>query len=126
MSEQLSLDDDFDPDDRVLCPDAACIGILDASGRCKECGAQASAELSSKRPAGDASLAPSESADGVVAADAADAVSPPTSSADSPAADAEGDDFADRQLCSDPLCIGVLDPAGRCKECGRSSSPAAS
>lgn len=116
MNELQSLDEDFDPDDRVLCLDAACIGILDASGRCKECGAQGSAELFSRRPAGDESLDPSDAAEEAPT----DAVATAFSSADS--ADAEGDDFADRQLCSDPLCIGVLDPAGRCKECGRSSS----
>lgn len=122
MSEQLSLDEDFDPDDRVLCPDEACIGILDASGRCKECGAQGSSELGAKRPADDSTAdLPGEEDEAAAAA-----VSSSLSSADSPAADADDDDFADRQLCSDPLCIGVLDTAGRCKECGRSSSLAAS
>jgi len=28
----------FDPDDRVPCPDGACIGIIGSNGRCTECG----------------------------------------------------------------------------------------
>ncbi len=28
-------------------------------------------------------------------------------------------DFADRKLCSDGACIGVIGPDGRCKECGK-------
>ncbi len=29
------------------------------------------------------------------------------------------DPFADRVLCSDEACIGVIGPDGRCKECGK-------
>lgn len=35
--ERIELDDDFD-DDRELCIDGACIGVIGADGRCKECG----------------------------------------------------------------------------------------
>ena len=33
----LEYDDDFDLDDRVLCPDGACTGII-VDGKCTECG----------------------------------------------------------------------------------------
>ena len=33
----LEYDDDFDLDDRVLCPDGACTGII-IDGKCTECG----------------------------------------------------------------------------------------
>jgi hypothetical protein len=29
-------------------------------------------------------------------------------------------DWEKRKLCSDPACIGVIGPDGRCKECGKS------
>jgi len=32
---------------------------------------------------------------------------------------AGGDTWADRRLCSDGNCIGVIGPGGRCKECGK-------
>lgn len=38
--QELELDLAPPPDlaDRILCPDGACIGILDAAGRCSVCG----------------------------------------------------------------------------------------
>ena len=120
MSELLSLDDDFNPDDRVLCPDEACIGILDESGHCKECGMQGSAAQSPARQTGSAAAAPAVTASADT--DSADDSATAASAAAPAPADSDGDDFADRQLCCDPLCIGVLDPTGRCKECGRAST----
>jgi hypothetical protein len=37
----------------------------------------------------------------------------------------EGDslDFADRILCSDGACIGVIDEKGICRECGKAYTP---
>jgi hypothetical protein len=37
----------------------------------------------------------------------------------------EGDslDFADRILCSDGACIGVINEKGICKECGKPYTP---
>ena len=29
---------DYDPDERVLCGDESCIGIIDENGKCTECG----------------------------------------------------------------------------------------
>ena len=44
----------------------------------------------------------------------ADGKSNETSSVDDAAAE-----WADRRLCSDGNCIGVIGPDGRCKECGK-------
>lgn len=35
------------------------------------------------------------------------------------------DDFADRILCSDGACIGVIGPDGKCKVCGKPYQPEA-
>ena len=38
--------------------------------------------------------------------------------------EAEEDDFADRVLCSDGTCIGVINEKGICKVCGKPYAPA--
>jgi hypothetical protein len=90
--------------DRRLCSDGNCIGVIGPDGRCKECG---------KADAG----GPGEP---TVLAD------PPAGGAaeDQPFAAAEpaeepATEWADRRLCSDGNCIGVIGPDGRCKECGK-------
>jgi hypothetical protein len=36
--DQLDQDDDLDMENRILCPDGTCTGII-VDGRCTECGA---------------------------------------------------------------------------------------
>jgi hypothetical protein len=92
---------------RRLCVDENCIGVLGPDGRCKECG----------KPGGEpvpARSAPPEAAPAVAVSPGGEA--PPALSAASAGA---GDSWADRRLCSDESCIGVIGPDGRCKECGK-------
>lgn len=121
MSELLitpaSPEDDFDPDGRALCPDDACIGLLDSDGRCKECGRQGTAATGAERVRSDSALRDAE--DDAAQVDAAASSPAP---ADAGAAEEDGEAFSDRQLCADPSCIGVLDVKGRCKECGRAAA----
>ena len=95
---------------RRLCPDGHCIGVIGPDGRCKECGrpgGKAAAEADDAPP----TVANAESeADEDLAAD--------TLPSESPAA-ADDDEWANRRLCPDGNCIGVIGPDGRCKECGR-------
>jgi hypothetical protein len=86
----------FDPDDRDLCPDGACIGVLDDAGVCKVCGAKG-ARHKPDQPA----LGPFREP----APQLAPEVVPPA-----------GDD--DRELCPDGSCIGLMGADGRCKVCG--------
>lgn len=99
-----SLTADFELDDqRQLCPDEGCIGVLDHSLRCPECGAVG--EPSQVRTlAAQRSQEDEHDADGEAAADHGP------------------DEFAHRQLCPDGGCVGVLDADGRCRECGRISA----
>jgi hypothetical protein len=126
MTDPALIDDGFEPDERALCPDDACIGVLDGSGRCKVCGSQGAPPVAGERAAepADSAAADSAAADSA-AADSAAADSPAAALADEASHAAEdGDDFADRRLCTDPSCIGVLDTSGHCKECGRDSDAA--
>lgn len=98
--------DDLDLDERALCPDGACIGVLGDDGRCKVCGA-----------VGDGSVVPIGSAAQRDAVEARDERDPSSSSTD-----AAGDDLDDRRLCPDGACIGLIGDDGRCKVCGLAAS----
>ena len=91
--------------DRRLCSDGNCIGVIGPDGRCKECGKPAAGQ-----GAGDTVVYPAASLPAAVADEARPAADP----AEDPAAE-----WADRRLCSDGNCIGVIGPDGRCKECGK-------
>ena len=81
--------------ERALCPDGACTGVIGADGTCKVCGRAAPFWGDERRR-------------GMVTADPA-----PTGDLGPPAVDAE------RQLCPDGACTGVLGADGACKLCGR-------
>lgn len=94
-------------ENRVLCSDEACIGVIGPDGRCKECGRPYEGDLplpddgegpESPEPGPDETPAPESMEDGDEQSD---------------------DEWARRKLCSDEACIGVIGPDGRCKECGR-------
>ena len=105
----MALDADADAadldDDRELCPDGGCIGVLGDDGRCKVCGTQGTAP---------ARATPRAARPVPAAAEAAPAAA---------VAPAEVDDD-DRELCSDGSCIGLIGPDGRCKVCGISRASA--
>lgn len=86
--DQDSSEEDFDQG-RQLCPDDACVGVLDAEGICKECGAT-SGSIPVEATTSEASAVPRADVD-----------------------------LLHRKLCPDGGCIGLLGPDGRCKDCGR-------
>jgi hypothetical protein len=94
-----------DEDERALCPDGSCTGLLDIDGRCKVCG---------KVDESQAGRARSRVAGG---ADAATAATAPASRDDVDRD--EGDDDDERQLCPDGACTGLIGSDGACKVCGR-------
>jgi hypothetical protein len=98
---------DFD-EDRHLCPDGSCIGVLGADGRCKVCGR---AGVKGDAPYREMPVdgEPDEPDD--VLAD---------EPGDEDEQDEPGDD--DRRLCPDGSCIGVVGDDGRCRVCGKSAS----
>ena len=99
---------DIEWEQRTLCSDESCIGVIGPDGRCKECGlpheSEKQQEFSEEHAASD-----SKAEDEVAEDDEDD--------------DEEDEDVTDieweqRTLCSDESCIGVIGPNGRCKECG--------
>ena len=105
---------DSDWENRILCSDGNCIGVIGPDGHCRECGLKYEGTLpetfdgdSESRPVGEdkseADMTEQPQAEADVASD------PQT----------HDDDWVNRQLCSDGNCIGVIGPNGRCKECGK-------
>jgi hypothetical protein len=113
MATDTSGDRDREWDERTLCSDEACIGIIGPDGRCNECGKPYAGKAAKADEAPDEalSLEPEKLLDEVATAD------------DTPDDEALDDDvdahWADRILCRDDNCIGIIGPDGRCKECGR-------
>ncbi|MBE7451897.1 MAG: hypothetical protein HS111_24320 [Kofleriaceae bacterium] len=100
-------------DDRRLCPDGDCTGILGIDGRCKVCGRAEpgrAAVASARARAADGDAADDDAADDDAADDAHHG---------EPAGDDPGDASDQRRLCPDGGCTGLLGPDGRCKVCGR-------
>jgi hypothetical protein len=97
----------FDPGQRRLCPDGACVGVIGDDGKCKICGA---VDPDGPPVADTSTVAP-----------AAAAEPEPMETIASPEPRAEGGFDPNRRLCADDTCIGVLDEQGRCKVCGRSA-----
>ncbi len=119
-------------DDRALCPDGACIGILDADGKCKECGTVEPSEARDKRLARHRETQVEVTPQGQGSAGSEEAAEPKdVATADGPDGSAEAQDeeehgkeghgkemFDERQLCPDGACIGLIQADGRCGECG--------
>lgn len=104
---------DHEWQNRILCSDESCIGVIGPDGRCKECGKPYEGELPSTfkdAPSADTAEAPDEMPSGRAADDEA---------RDDDDTDVSDDEWARRRLCVDESCIGVIGPDGRCKECGK-------
>jgi hypothetical protein len=93
-------------DERELCSDGSCIGVIGLDGRCKECGKPGKApKMSPGRTVEPTDLDPDAASDGE-----------PDDERDASAE--AGVDDTDRELCPDGSCIGVIGDDGRCKVCG--------
>ena len=114
---------DIEWENRVLCSDGNCIGVIGPDKRCKECGRL----FEGKLPSGFSELETASEPDDA-GADNAEEVKEETSAAvpvtgrEKPGFD---DTWENRVLCSDGNCIGVIGSDGNCKECGKSYDPKA-
>ena len=103
-------------DQRVLCSDGNCIGVIGADGRCKACGMIYEGELpvGTGQPDG-----PAEAIE-----DTGEEFNRPdddhrTDDTTEGVPDRAEDAWEDRTLCADESCIGVIGTDGNCKECGK-------
>ncbi|MGD2269444.1 MAG: hypothetical protein PVI06_03515 [Desulfobacterales bacterium] len=108
---------DIDWDNRVLCSDGNCIGVIGPDGNCKECGKAYEGKLPwqiESVPSGPGSEVSNDT----------DVTDEEQETVDDTDIDTEEQTFDDidwenRKLCSDGNCIGVIGADGRCKECGK-------
>jgi len=110
---------DIEWEQRKLCRDESCIGVIGPDGRCKECGLPFEEGPS----------------DGIVEEPAMENLEEYETEEESEESETEeeledveengeekfdlGLEWEQRTLCSDESCIGVIGPDGRCKECGK-------
>jgi hypothetical protein len=95
-----------DWDQRQLCPDGGCVGVIGDDGTCRACG-RAAPNWGDERRRG------KRNTDEVQAEVEANVVAH-----DLPEAP---DDFEHRALCPDGSCIGVVGDDGKCRVCGRAA-----
>ncbi|MDJ0912719.1 MAG: hypothetical protein QNI95_04090 [Desulfobacterales bacterium] len=107
---------DLEWENRVLCSDESCIGVIGTDGRCKECGQVFNGKLPETFVQADTATEPDAQTEATPA-------TPPLS--DEPIdlqhrKDVDTDaEWENRVLCIDESCIGVIGSDGRCKECGK-------
>jgi hypothetical protein len=117
-------------ENRVLCDDGNCIGVIGPDGLCKECGKayEGNEEIFGSGETKDTSKpsAPEEKpvADfGETFSDdqdkSAGLENEATEKSDKDDRADSDEDWESRKLCSDGNCIGVIGSDGRCKECGK-------
>ena len=104
--KELTTQADPDWDNRVLCSDGRCTGIIGPDGRCGECRARYEGISGA--------VAPPSAPDAGITLGAGTGAAEPLSAT----ADGVEPDWDNRVLCSDGNCIGVIGSDGRCKECG--------
>jgi hypothetical protein len=98
-----SRETDLDWENRRLCSDDSCIGVIGADGRCRVCG------LLDPKASGTPDLSTSRSA-------VMDEPQEPLS--EDPVPEPQDSGWEDRKLCGDESCIGTIGTAGRCSICG--------
>ena len=107
---------DAEWEQRTLCSDESCIGVIGPDGRCKECGLPYESEKQQDFPEEHAA-SDSEAEEEVAEDDEDDEGDEEVAQDDEEDADTDIE-WEQRTLCRDESCIGVIGPDGRCKECG--------
>jgi hypothetical protein len=99
-----------DWENRTLCSDGNCIGVIGPDGHCKECGKKYEGPALEESPFEEDM---DEEETEAIADENAEEEN--IEEKDTP----DDLDWENRKLCSDGNCIGVIGSDGRCKECGK-------
>ena len=109
-NQEIKSQPDIEWEQRRLCRDESCIGVIGPDGRCKECGLPYEE-------------GPSDGIEEEPGMENIEASETEEESEDLEENQGEKTDldleWEQRKLCSDESCIGVIGPDGRCKECGK-------
>ena len=99
-----ALETDLDWENRRLCSDDSCIGVIGADGGCRVCGLLNTTEA----PVGSDRY-------GSVSAVQEEIQYP---SAENQVLEPQDSEWEDRKLCLDESCVGAIGADGRCNVCG--------
>lgn len=122
MTNDPNHEDDLDWENRRLCIDGNCIGVIGPDGRCKECGKPSGNDQAPPSPPSSLPVTDKEPFE-----DAPESPPPPQETTDGEPEPVEIEDIPEgdvdaewenRRLCANGNCIGVIGPDGLCKECG--------
>ena len=110
---------DIEWKNRTLCSDGNCIGIIGPDGRCKECGLPFEGELPFEKELPTPDKTPGDKPLNTdPATEQSRDADPDSTDGDEQPEKFSDDEWANRRLCRDGNCIGVIGPDGTCKECG--------
>lgn len=112
---------------RLLCPDGGCVGVIGPDGTCKVCG-RAAPNWGEERMRG--LVAPEHAEDDEYDDDYDDdaeyeddeAYEDDAAEDEDLAASGDGEEWTERKLCPDGGCVGVIGSDGTCKVCGSSAA----
>ena len=119
---------DIEWEQRKLCRDESCIGVIGPDGRCKECGLpfeEGPSDGIVEEPAME-NLEEYETEEELEEYETEEELEESETEEELEDVEENGEEKLDldleweqRTLCSDESCIGVIGPDGRCKECGK-------
>jgi hypothetical protein len=104
-----------DPEDRELCSDDLCTGVIGDDGRCGVCGRPREGEPLPRKK----STAPSDDSDDDVVVETGGDDEGRDADEIQESAESAAYDPDERVPCPDDLCTGIMGPDGRCGTCGR-------
>ena len=108
------MSEEFNLEERVLCEDDNCIGLVGSDGKCKVCGRVYEGE----RPLPDAEAAVSPT--DTPADDDGNEDARSEEDWENDGAEELESDPTDRVLCPDDTCVGIIGENGTCGTCGKS------
>ncbi len=117
-NEEKKTQADIEWEQRTLCSDESCIGVIGPDGRCNECGLPYAGTVDATNEESVAS--DFEEAEPLEEADPEDEINEEPEETEEHDRETPTDlEWEQRILCSDESCIGVIGPDGLCKECGK-------
>jgi hypothetical protein len=111
-NEKNKTQADLEWEQRTLCSDESCIGVIGPDGRCKECGLPYAGSVGITKEKSVTSDFEEDDKENEINEEPEETGEHDTE----PSTDLE---WEQRTLCSDESCIGVIGPDGRCKECDK-------
>lgn len=106
-------------DQRILCPDGGCVGVIGDDGLCKVCG-RAAPNWGDERKRGlEADASDEAEDDEELEDDDEEAYEDDEDEEIQPEAPSGIGEWKERKLCSDGGCVGVIGDDNKCRVCGK-------